>query len=188
MMDRQDASDLLPYLVNGTLEGEARAEVEALLARDPALAAERDALKAVRATMQAEPVESPGEAGLARLMAEVEATTPANTNARPWIWQVAAAVLLAVVLAQGAFLITRDGAPGYELAGGEAPALTVAFQGAATEAALRALLLDAGVEIVSGPSALGLYGLEPVEGVSVEEAQAALLASPLVESVERTGE
>ena len=46
------------------------------------------------------------------------------------------------------------------------------------------LLLDVGVEIVAGPSALGLYQLALIEGVSLNQAKAALESSSLIESLE----
>ena len=72
-MTRDEISALLPFLANGTLEGDERAEIEAALAEDAALQAELRALRAIRATMQAEESFSPGEMGLARLMRGVEA-------------------------------------------------------------------------------------------------------------------
>ena len=184
-MTRAEIEALLPFLANETLQGEERQTVEQAVAEDPDLQAELDALRAIRATMQAEETFSPGEVGLARLMRDVEISAPAaaNTNARPRIWQIAAAVLLAVVLAQGAFMMRSTDPGGFELAGGDA-ALTVAFQPATTEADLRQLLLDAGVEIVAGPSALGLYQLALIEGVTLDEARAALQSSSLIESLE----
>ena len=60
--------ELLAFRANGTLEGEDLATVEAALAADADLRAELAALTAIRATMQAEEVQSPGDFGLARLM------------------------------------------------------------------------------------------------------------------------
>lgn len=191
-MTRAEAEALLPFLVNGTLDGAERAEVERLLSEDPGLRADHAALMAVRDTLQAEDAgHSPGEIGLARLMRGVDAdgtAAPLASGRMPAVrlWQIAATVLLAVALAQGAFLIrsTGDG-PGYELAGTRAAPLVAAVRPETTEAALRAALLDAGAEIVSGPSALGLYGLAPVnDTVTLETLRAALLASELFESVD----
>ena len=61
----------LAFHVNGTLEAEARAEVEALLAEDARLRSEAEALAVIRAEMQAEGIRSPGEFGLARLLRDV---------------------------------------------------------------------------------------------------------------------
>ncbi len=184
-MTRDEISALLPFLANGTLEGTERAEVQDAVTHDPELAAELEALKAVRATIQAEESYSPGEMGLARLMRDVDAETQAaNANRRPLIWQIAAAILLALVVGQTVWQFIDSGPGGYQLAGDTPPAFTAAFRGDVTEAELRSLLLEAGVEIVSGPSALGLYALAPLEGVTREEARAELEASDLVETLE----
>jgi len=182
-MTRDEISTLLPFLANDTLEGTERAEVQDAVANDRDLAAELATLRAIRDTMQAETITSPSELGLARLMRSVEAeTTAANTNRRPLIWQIAAAILLAVVVGQTAYQFTDPQQPGgYQLAGDAAPTFTVAFSADTTEADMRALLLDAGVEIVSGPSALGLYALAPLEGVTLDAARAELETSALIE-------
>lgn len=184
-MTRDEISALLPFLANGTLEGTERAEVQDAVTHDPELAAELAALKAVRATMQAEDSFSPGEMGLARLMRDVDAEArAANVNRRPLIWQIAAAILLAVVVGQTVWQIADTGPGGYQLAGDTPAPFTAAFRADVTEAELRALLLQAGVEIVSGPSALGLYALAPVEGVTQDEARTELEASDLIEALE----
>lgn len=195
-MTQDEISALLPFLANGTLKGDERALVEAALAEDEVLRDELRALQAIRATMQAEDGFSPGEMGLARLMRGVEDETPEAAPAqiptpprRTWVWQAAAAVLLAVVVGQAA-LTWRAPAPGgpapggYELAGGAEAALTVTVAPGVSEAALRALLQQTGVVIVGGPSALGLYELAPAEGVDVDKARAALEASALIDSVQ----
>jgi hypothetical protein len=77
----------------------------------------------------------------------------------------------------------------YTLAsGGEAP-LTVTFAPNATEGQICAILLEAGVEIVGGPSALGLYELSPLEGVASDDATAILEEnSEILESIDRAEE
>jgi anti-sigma factor RsiW len=197
-MTRAEIEALLPFLANGTLAGEERAKVEAALDADPELRAEYAALVAIRSGMRAEePGYSPGEIGLARLMRSIgeegagtppaQSALPPARSASPGLWRIAAAVLLAVVLAQGAFLLRDGGAPGYELAGEDRAALLAAVHPDTTEAALRAALLEAGVEIVGGPSALGLYALAPVDSaVLAGDARAALLSTGVFESVEVT--
>ena len=71
------------------------------------------------------------------------------------------------------------------------PALVVAFAPGATEADLRALLLDLDLVIVDGLSALGLYRLVPASGSAEDLAAAAAAlaaAADLVDSVEPEGE
>ena len=186
-MTSDEISALLPFLANGTLEGVERAEVEAAVDADPALQAELTALQAIRGTMQAEEDYSPGEMGLARLMRDLPKEEPQKRVNRPWVWQAAAAVLLAVVVGQ-TVLLDRDGPGGFELAGAEDAPITAAFAADTPESDLRALLLSAGVEIVAGPSALGLYRLSPLEGTEISDAEAVLRGSGIVESLEVTDE
>lgn len=180
----------LAFFVNGTLDAPERAELEALMAEDAQLRAEADALAVIRAEMQTEEVRSPGEFGLARLMRDVgrEAAKPvaaAPLQNRTWLWQLAAAVAVVGLLAQT--LLMRDtGGNGIQLASADAPgALVVTFAPDATEEAIRDMLLGAELEIVAGPSALGLYRLDITEGGDLSAATEALrAAAAIVESVE----
>ena len=184
-MTRDEIEALLPFLANGTLDGDERAEVEAALARDADLRTELATLQSIRARMQDEEVRGPGEFGLARLTREIEREAQDQRVAR-WqgrgLLQLAAALVLAVMV--GGYFLSGD-APtgGYELAG-DAPALTVTFAEDATEARIRAVLLDAGVVIVDGPSVLGFYGLAVLPDVDVATAEETLRAAGIVTSIE----
>jgi hypothetical protein len=192
-LDRSEIEALLVFLANGTLVGEERARVEAAVTADPELQAQLDVLKQIRVKMQGEDAgKGPGEFGLARLMRNIEGAAqvqpPANTNAPLQLWRIAAVVALALLAAQT--LWTWRGGDLVRLAGGQNPAitgasLTVAFVGTASEAAIRMLLLDLDLTIVSGPSALGLYVLVARDEASRDVAAERLAALPdIVESVE----
>ncbi|WP_071672427.1 hypothetical protein [Nioella nitratireducens] len=211
-MTSETIHELLVFHANGTLDETERATVEAALADDAALRAELETLRAIRATMQADEVQSPGAFGLARLMRDVEAEgrvapaapaeTPSNVVSitRLRLWQVAAAVVLAAGLGwnlvqmplgptatapQMADPLAEQAPAGYSLAGGDSDAMfTVAFASDATEAEIRSLLVGAGVEIVSGPSALGLYGLSVLEGEDADTARAALASAEIVDDLQ----
>ncbi|MEM8539014.1 MAG: hypothetical protein AAGF56_14280, partial [Pseudomonadota bacterium] len=177
-LSRDEIEALLVFLANDTLEGPERDAVEAAVAADPQLAGELDALRAMRAEMQTNDADlpSPGEIGLARLMRDIDADgqtaapamvtpEPANLPNAPRFWQIAAVVLFGLFVAQTAFLGFGSG-PDVELASGDDTGvidteltLRVAFDGSATEADIRALLLELDLIIVDGPSALGLYSL-----------------------------
>jgi hypothetical protein len=210
MMTRDDLNALLPFHANGTLAGAELAALDAALATDADLRSDLAALQAIRETMQAEEVQSPGDLGLARLMRDVEAETrvdmappAANDNvvplARLRIWQVAAAVVLAFGL--GVNMLPDMGAApemesamsdgsapaaeqGFALASGDSADFTVIFAPDATEAQIRGLLLDAGVEITGGPSALGLYGLGLLESGTDDAARSVLAASGIIEELQ----
>ena len=209
-LTRDDLNALLPFYANGTLEGAERAAVEAALETDADLRAELAALQAIRETVQSETVQSPGDLGLARLMRDVEADTragaappAANDNVVPLtrlrLWQVAAALVLALGLgfnmlpdagrAPGMDAAMSDGPTaaaeqGFTLASGGSADFTVIFAPDATEAQIRALLLEAGVEITGGPSALGLYGLGLLESGTDDAARGVLAASGIVEELQ----
>lgn len=156
--ERDEISALLVFVANGTLAGAERARVEAAVAADPGLQEELNTLRAIRATMQEEALpQSPGAFGQARLLRDIRR----EAKPRNWLWQGAAAAAVALLVVQTAFVWRDDG---LRLAGGETelasgPVLTVAFSGTATEADIRALLLELDLSIVSGPSAIGLYRL-----------------------------
>jgi anti-sigma factor RsiW len=184
--DRDEISALLVFLANGTLTGEGKARVEVAVAADPGLQAELDTLRAIRATMQDEALpQSPGAFGQARLLRDI--AREANATPRTWLWQGAAAAAVALLVVQTA-LVWRD--DGLRLAGGETevasgPVLTVAFSGTATEADIRALLLELDLSIVSGPSAIGLYRLAAKDEAARAAALQRLGAVPdIVDSAE----
>ena len=158
-MTKQDIEELLPFYVNGTLSESENRRVEELLATHEDLRAEVETLRAIRAEMKANDPQSPGEFGLARLMRDIKSEAQPPRPDRTWIWQVAAAVAIALFVGQNILTFgTSD--PGIELAGdGGSHIITVGFAPEATEASIRGLLLELDLEITAGPSALGLYEL-----------------------------
>ncbi len=180
-MTRDEIAALLPFHANGSLTGAEAAEVAETLAVDAGLRAELAALQALRTTLRADEGQSPGELGLARLMRAVEADASGRQAGRTArLWQIAAALVLAAFLGQNLYLWQIERAD-VTLAGEDGPGLVVAFSPEATEAEIRALLQAAGLNVVGGPSALGLWRLD---GDDLAAAEAALAASPLVESVD----
>jgi hypothetical protein len=184
--DHEDISPLLVFLANATLEGDEKARVEAAVAADPALQDELATLREIRARMQEEALpQSPGAFGQARLLRDIDRET--RTSRSGWLWQGAAAAALVLLVVQTVVYRMDDdlrlaGGP-TELATG--PVLTVAFDGAATEAEIRVLLIELDLTIVSGPSAIGLYRLAARDDAARVAALARLTAATgLVESVE----
>lgn len=191
MADRKDTAELLPFLVNGTLDGEERDRVTEAVASDPVFQGEVVALQALRDRMQAETeAYSPGEFGLARLMRDIDDAPAAPTQSRkpvlPWAVAAAAVLALAAVLVTGSLAPQPDG-PVYEQASGDAGdvGLTVAFRPDAAQGDIAGLLLDSGAIIVDGPSALGLYRVVSPDGTAPAVLAEALRARvDLVESVD----
>lgn len=191
--NEQDVSELLPAYVAGRLSASERAKVEAAVAADGRLAADlafyRAMQQQVRAT--AEAGAPPGQFGWARLQKAIRASTPSAPSRAKEAWRIAAIALAGVVgvesflLAAGAF---NPPAPRY-VPVAQAPAegelsLSVAFAPEATEAALRALLVETNATIVAGPTAIGFYELRFADAAALDAARKRFLARPeLVESV-----
>ncbi|MEZ5910827.1 MAG: hypothetical protein R3D84_00335 [Paracoccaceae bacterium] len=190
-MTRDEISELLPFFVNGTLDEAERKAVADAVGEDSDLRAEVEALRALRTTMQDDPVRSPGEFGLARLMRDIDREPRAAQPSRrsgAVLWQAVAAIALALLLGQTLWTLNRTN-PRLELAGEEDAVLTVAFRPGATEEQIRNLLTAAGAEIVAGPSALGFYAVVAVDGGDLAVLAAVLTADrSVVESVDHGDE
>jgi hypothetical protein len=211
----QRVRELLPLHAAGVLQGPELAFVEQWLQQhadaSPDITAELAWLRTTVAQARTNASEAAPEAGLADLMARIDAERrpaprPASAPAAPASWLAWLGELLAprrpalalgvaaVVLAQAAVigsLLTRAPAEQEPLAGGVAAPLgdsvvfSIAFRPEAREAELRALLGAAGAQVVAGPSALGLWRVA-VPKARVDAALAAWQAAPaLVESVQR---
>ena len=189
---RDEMAALLPFYFTGALDAEEKARIERWLAEDPGAEAALANLEAERAAcVQANEAIAPPAGALARLTKRLAAEperrpSPAGrlrkglADAKAWLealpaslaWG-AAAVLLALTVAQGVFLEQmRTGAPaggdGVTVATGEAErsgAMTlVAFAPEATIAEITAALEDVDAMIVSGPRAGRLFEVRFVEG------------------------
>jgi len=186
-MTRDEAEALLVFLANGTLDGDERALVEAAVAADEGLQQDLAALKNIRTQMQSEELaHTPGEFGLARLMRDVGREPAAQAPSRVRLWQGVAAAALVLAVVQFAWM---NSSGTIRLAGGRTeiangPTLQVAFAADATEGAIRQLLLDLNLTIVSGPSALGLYTVVAKDVAARDAAVTLLSQAPIVESAE----
>jgi hypothetical protein len=191
-----DVRELLPFWVNGSLEGAERAEVEKALAGSAGLRAEVAELQALRQNMRADAVSGgPGDLGLARLMRAIDAETAprAVSGGRSDMGRLAASVAVAAVMSSlltyGVMQSGQTDAPVYEQASGEDPgaALIVTFQPESTEAAISALLREKGLVIVDGPSAIGLYRIGlPVDMTGDDAARYLTAATSIIATVELT--
>lgn len=196
LLDKDEIDALLVFHANGTLKPDEKERVETALSRDPDLSDDLSLLQALRAEMQEEALPSAGMLAQQRLMAAVKQTpqdapAPASgeqDSARSWpVARLVAVLAVAALIGQSAFFWRGAEAPGYELASsGAVGDLLVAFRPGATEEMIRDTLLSLDLQIVSGPSSLGLYrlntGAEPV-GV-----QALAARDDVFESVENASE
>jgi hypothetical protein len=195
MPDQPDpASDeaLIAY-VRGRLPAAEAERLAAEAAARPERAAEIALARGIAAAVDAEAaVAPPGPLGWARLQRALDAEPPRAATpapARRPLWPLAAAAAAAVVIWQVAAVpyITDPGGAGYAPVS-QAPAagltLTVAFDPAASEADVRALLVDIGARVSDGPSAIGLWQLAFPTPAARDEGLTRLEAADIVESVQ----
>lgn len=177
----RELRELLPFYINGSLEGAELAAVEAYLAGSDKAREEAAYLERLRQGIKTQPqVNSPGELGLKRLQREMSqnASAAAESGARAnalagtaqhsagaggvvWWRNLAVAACLALAVVTTLSIADWPGEGGdLHLAGGGSDAdLQVTFKPQATEEVIRALLLEIGASITEGPSVLGVYRL-----------------------------
>ncbi|MEP3244432.1 MAG: hypothetical protein ABJN40_20045 [Sneathiella sp.] len=173
-MSKDELDKLLPFYVNGTLDGEEKTAVEQRLAEDPAFDAEKCYLEALRSKVKELEIEgSPGELGLARLQASIQkemATAEVHTPApeqdnvvQGWWRPVAVAACIAVAVLSSGQIHTAfndDGLTTASGGSGSGPVLQIFFDEAATEKTIRMLLVKKKLNIIEGPTAVGFYRVE----------------------------
>ncbi|WP_085909755.1 zf-HC2 domain-containing protein [Kiloniella majae] len=198
---KKEIEELLPFYVNGTLEGEELEVVKKALAEDEVLRDECTFLENMRDEVQNQDLGvSPGEFGLKRLQRDLvkERTTesqkiPQNDNVKSSVWRIAAFAACIMLLVQTAYVVplwqqNNDlvAASGGNIAHIRGPILSITFVPEAQEENIRELLLAVDARIVDGPSALGVYKLsvsKDPDGV-ISKLQA---HKNLVETVQRDG-
>lgn len=194
-LTREETEALLVFYANDSLVGEERESVESALEQDAGLRGELALLRKLRAEMQAVKIRGAGEPAYFKLMKAIEQTPQDHSDpvgsapvAGPTGWRRAAMVAALVVIAIQAAVLWRGGSDGeFGLASsGSSASLIVAFRPDAYESDIRNLLLDLELQIVSGPSSLGLYRLS---GADPDLAVRALTAHPdIVESAENAND
>lgn len=206
----QRINELLPWLVNGTLDSAEAEEVRDHVANCVACRAELKRLGELRSAVHAEG--HPGvdlERGLQGLRRQVSRDRrPTSGSAAPRRrWGLVRWVLVgqtaALALAVGLLLAPDHrgappsaafrtlAAPGPTLAGA-GPRLRVLFSEGATEQEIRRLLHEIRGRIVDGPSPMGLYAIElagdPADSASLEELVDSLRDRPGIRFVELSSE
>jgi len=181
--ERRDIEMLLPFYVNGSLDDAERARVDAAREADDGIDREIAFLEALRTGIRAAEGEtanqtnSPGEFGLKRLERDRRAVAQPGQTAplpgetvpmRPGLIQrgawrpMALAASLALVIGFGAANLIAPGGDTYQAAGDGAvslagPVIQISFVPTTSERAIRAVLRQNKLSIISGPSALGIY-------------------------------
>ena len=204
-ISRDEAWDLIPWYVNGTLDAREAAAVEAFLAEDPSfraeVASERRMAEGV-AALDSMDVEMERSLSAMRRRIEAEAASPkapASSEAGAVRRALAGLAKLdlrlvfpvgAVTAAVAVLLVILQPAPLPDAefrtltdptAVSEVPQLRIKVSGNATETALRRLFLEHELRVVDGPSPTGVYTLETAPGADAQMIAAALLASPEVD-------
>ncbi|MEX0582396.1 MAG: hypothetical protein WD185_01890 [Sneathiella sp.] len=198
----KEVERLLPFYVNGTLQGEEFERVEQAIKADPDLQKEVAFLARLRDEVKTPQAEnSPGELGLKRLQNALRQggrTSDAAASAsnvvplRNWGWRATAiAACLLLVLQTLVMLpagtdddLTSAGSGSITIPTGNI--ISVTFQPDATEENIRNLLLSVGASIVAGPSALGVYKLSVPRDVDAVVTKL-LLRRNLVETAQSDG-
>lgn len=190
-----EAERLLPWLVNGTLEGEERALVEQHLAecvqcqRDVAL------LRSLQTACRDEVIVDPGavdaEYSLQRLRRRIDAERSSH-RILPRHWDIGRSLLHAAIAVQAVIIIAlafawwHAGQPVYRTLGAtDVPAarLVVVFDPHLSEQQMRLLIRASDAHIVDGPTDAGAYILSVPQSRS-DTVREALRAAPGVTLVE----
>lgn len=179
--DKQDSStralrENLPWHINGKLDADERAQLDSALAKSPSLAAERRWLESVRDHIQHDTPLPDQNIGLDKLLARIHGEQSGQIvslqTARRSQWKrvaVAATAMLVITQATVIGVMFKHQPPETMIAplsGTTQPvdgtALQVTFRATATEMEIRSALTNANVEIVGGPSALGIYTVRTI--------------------------
>jgi anti-sigma factor RsiW len=156
--------DLLPWYVNGTLDGEELQQVESHLKGCERCRSEVAFLQSVRQEVKAAgEAATPGDLGLQRLLRTVRAERKATRWTPQW-WQPALAAAALVVVIQATLLVNLWPEPESITPLGGPPSagvvLQVRFVPTATEVQIREAIQDVNGTIIDGPSAVGIYRVE----------------------------
>lgn len=169
--DNKSIESLLPFYVNGSLDGEELGLVEQALENNQDLRQEVIFLQNLRKSVkEQEPDSSPGEFGLKRLQKSVS-NASASEKKQPTpknIWRFAA-VAACLMLAIQTVVVNLESESTYTAASGntttvaEGYVVSVTFAPNVSERVIRQLLIENNVSIIDGPSALGIYRLSVTE-------------------------
>lgn len=168
---------LLPWFVNGTLEGDELEFVEQHVSRCARCQSEVEWLRGLHAACVAGEATRAGAPGLRQLRSRLEEPPPRRRGGRRWLdevrqrlgpysrWTLAMPVAAMVVVAL--WLLPAGDGPGLyrTLGAGNGKAvpsssIVVVFDPTATEAELRRILREAGARIVDGPTQSNAYVIE----------------------------
>ncbi len=166
-MNHQQITELLPWYANAALKPEERIQVEAHLKECSECARELEQTLELQQAVTAagEKIPEPSPFQFTRVLARVEAYEREKASSGWWqrvprfAWMAMAAQLV-MILALGALLLRRSGDFTTATSPSAGPRIVVGFQDGVTEQTVRQIVQEIRGNIVSGPSALGLYTIE----------------------------
>jgi hypothetical protein len=193
----REVLELLPWYVNGTLQGEERERVRGALRSSLTCRLEYERLNRMQALMQDDDAEqAAADRGFDRLMARIQSDAPAAAAATPrpprWLRLAQAAAVVALVGGAVGWW-TQDAATGtsrFRTLTTESPQqarqLRVVFAPGVSDAERMALLAPLGVRILGPPTADGVYTVELPKDVNArgfadrlrEDPRVALVTTP----------
>lgn len=154
--------ELLPWYVNASLSAFEQQQVESHLQQCGRCRGEVELLRAMRDSTKQTAEPAPGEFAWQRLRRDIRQSktdTSIAANKRQW-WMPSLAVAAVLTIAiQGVLLFNYSQQEGYSLAGHDLQGaiVQVKFNPDTTEKDIRAALQEVSGEIVTGPSAVGVY-------------------------------
>lgn len=188
--------ELLPWYVNGSLEAEDRAFVEAYLEQHPEVRGELDWYRSLQRRVQENAPAVPATIGLAKAMRLIQGDRPTfservsaffgNMGMRPAY----ALAGLAIVAVQGGVILqllgdVHDNADEIRALNAkrvdEGPMLKISFAPDARESDIRMLVMQVRGELAGGPGQLGDYYLRVPAGTEAEALKRAQ-AAPIVQA------
>ncbi|WP_347329832.1 hypothetical protein [Marinimicrobium locisalis] len=190
----KEIDEQLNLWATGRLPEAERRALEQKMEEDPALAREAEFAKALKGSLQNEPVTGPGELGLARLQKSLreEGEDPSALLPRKNFWKPVAIAASVIVAVQAVMLVgpapwedgsTVDMAPASGELVPQGPRLQIVFAPTATMTDIQTAVLNVNGSIVAGPSALGVFRLALSEEASTEAAVQTLRDYDFVEEV-----
>jgi hypothetical protein len=186
------ALELLPWYVNGTLDGAEREEVQRALRSSLTCRLEYERLSRMQAVMQGDDAEQAAtDRGFERLMARIHASAPrrdaAGAPPRRSLWFAqAAALALAAGAAWWGFQQVGRGPGAYETLTVEPPAasqatrLRIVFARDVPESTRAAMLSELGLRLSAPPTADGIYTLALPDGADARAMAERLRADPRI--------
>ncbi len=164
---------LLPWLVNGTLQGEEKQQLEQAISESEELKKEYDELLGLSNLLKSQELpDVPLEFAWQRMQRDISSakrdSIETNTQtSRPSGWKMTAMAASFLLILQSVSIMMPKEDPGYvPLSSGCGPnqanknRLSIRFVDGATHLQIQELLLKHQLNIICGPSAIGLYVIE----------------------------